>query len=458
MYNTFRFFSFIGLLSIIIFFFKNIMQIKQGGVGYEFLFLFVILGLFLFIFRVCLNGNVYICLSFLFLLLFFSYFLLKMEIDLHSINRIKSYTIGTTGGIYTAYLLGALSFLLIQSLLFDCNIKLSSLRISNYYIFFLICFYFFFVVQSLFVHLSELRSDIIIIQSSAALYQRPGDFICMSFVIISLLVLFVSYLNFSHAKTHNKMILIFIHIFYFFCIFPLFLLGQMIGSNKVLFFVFALSLINISFLCNLFFLKYEIRNSLFISEGKMLYNPKYFIKSVFGNLFKSSFLSFSLICLFLYFIISITKFDISSLRIMGFGYSYGDPFSSFTSRIVLFKNNFLVHFDYSPLLGNMRVDSLTTGTGSYVHSFLFSILTHLGIIGLILFIIPFSLSLTEILKSTYPLALIFPDNYHIFIRAYILIMLLLILSMANIAAFFSWMPFWFSLGIFSTPIYFDKNC
>lgn len=460
MNNTIRLNSFFMLLFVFAFFFKNIMHLRQGGVGYDFLFLFLALGIMLIFFNSYQRSFVFINLSLLFILLFFSYILLKLEIDISRINTLKSFTVGTNGGIVFAFLLGSLSFLAIQSLLFDCVFDHSALKISTYYVFILIIIYFLFSAKAFFFHLSELRTDVFLIQNAEGLYQRPGDFICMSFVIISLLIFLVFSLNFSHNKTQNKLILLTINILYFICIIFLMFLGQLIGSNKVLLFIVAVAFTTTSFLLYFVFIMQKMRKISNKSTCPMIIfcGAKEIFKFKFRHLMVFSLLASFIIFTLTYSLICITNFDVSSLRIMGYGYGYEGPFSSIISRLNLFKNNFLVHFDYNPLLGNMKVDKLTTGSGSYVHSFLFSILTHLGIIGFMFFLISFASSLIEISKENYPLAKIVPDHFHSFFRAYASVMLLLLLSMATIAAFFSWMPFWLTLGLFSTPIYFTKGC
>ena len=66
------------------------------------------------------------------------------------------------------------------------------------------------------------------------------------------------------------------------------------------------------------------------------------------------------------------------------GYGEGFSNSSILSRIELFKN-LLIHLDFAPFWGNMNVDDITTGPGSYIHSIPFYLLTHTGIIGFGLF-------------------------------------------------------------------------
>jgi hypothetical protein len=60
--------------------------------------------------------------------------------------------------------------------------------------------------------------------------------------------------------------------------------------------------------------------------------------------------------------------------------------SSVTSRLGILIENFGRHFSHAPLLGDMFVDSHTTGRGSYLHSLL-AILPHLGFVGFMLFVV-----------------------------------------------------------------------
>jgi hypothetical protein len=83
----------------------------------------------------------------------------------------------------------------------------------------------------------------------------------------------------------------------------------------------------------------------------------------------------------LFFLLAVTSVDITNTRLLGFG---SGEFSSLSSRYELLAN-FPAHFSVSPIFGDLKSAALTTGDGSYVHSFIISIMTHLGLAGFVLF-------------------------------------------------------------------------
>lgn len=72
----------------------------------------------------------------------------------------------------------------------------------------------------------------------------------------------------------------------------------------------------------------------------------------------------------------------SMFRMLGYG---SWAISSFTSRFELLRENFMPQFSYSPIWGNVSVDRLTTGEGTYVHSVFLYPLTHTGAVGFLIF-------------------------------------------------------------------------
>ena len=90
------------------------------------------------------------------------------------------------------------------------------------------------------------------------------------------------------------------------------------------------------------------------------------------------------------------------------------------SRVELLTN-FIIHFSNSPLFGNIIVDRLTTGEGTYIHSFMGTIFTHLGLLGASIFIIYLYLSIKELCRIE---ILSFEDNaikiYYILIFIFII--------------------------------------
>ena len=141
-----------------------------------------------------------------------------------------------------------------------------------------------------------------------------------------------------------------------------------------------------------------------------------------------------------------TNLSIEQFRI--FGFSQRSLIYPLLARIDLFEQNFLIQFAYSPVFGNLRVDDLTTGSGSFAHS-LISILSHLGIVGGTLFCLYIS-SLYRELKKAPPFSAWFYTDSDL--GVFRIILGLLILGYALVGTFFTWMPLWFSLGLLYPPM------
>ena len=244
--------------------------------------------------------------------------------------------------------------------------------------------------------LSNVRLDIFLILEIEEGYQRAGDFLIILFFITTVLVFFILE---KIKKISINIILFFLNLM------TLFLVGaiaQIIGSNKGL-------VVPILICACTFFI---------------------FFKDLKGGSRKLiKFLIFILLLLsIIYMFLSI---DISSLRILGYG---AGESSSIESRYEIFVRNFYIHFTHSPYIGDLNVDTLLTGQGTYVHSFLFFSLTHFGILGFIIIFIYIYKCYGSIVGENKNLKL----NKMIFL-------LILIFSILSTAVF--WPVIWFVIGV-----------
>ncbi|MBB6012235.1 hypothetical protein HNR59_001580 [Aquamicrobium lusatiense] len=105
--------------------------------------------------------------------------------------------------------------------------------------------------------------------------------------------------------------------------------------------------------------------------------------------------------------------------------------SSIQSRVEIWLDRGLEQLSVNPVFGDLAADVVTGSPGYYLHS-VFSVQTHLGIIGSLLFFPAFaglvwsvySLGVSRTLKSiTLPLLIV-----------------------AVLASFWTWMPLWFLIG------------
>ena len=136
--------------------------------------------------------------------------------------------------------------------------------------------------------------------------------------------------------------------------------------------------------------------------------------------------------------------DLTMTRLGGFG---SGEVSSVSSRLALL-DNFALQFSYSPLFGNMNVDCLTTGCGSYVHSLLATLLTHTGLLGFFLFAFYILIAYKERFKL-FTVA----NNQQIILISNIanltaIMMVTAILLIAIVATSMHWAVLWFALGLF----------
>lgn len=116
--------------------------------------------------------------------------------------------------------------------------------------------------------------------------------------------------------------------------------------------------------------------------------------------------------------------------------------SSVTSRVAIFEDIGRTHLGYAPLMGNLGVEHLFDRPGGYLHSIL-SVQSHLGIIGSILIF-----------------SFIFVKLYNLYVHSNnrtLKILVIPLIFMSFIGAFFTWTLLWFLIGIIYTDTNNDLN-
>ena len=91
--------SFFTLIVLDFYLKSNISGIDRGSLNLPFLGLFVVFGSVLFLWRASTGQSILIRRSTLFLLLFFTYFIFRIVVDIEEMERLKAYTFGSTGGV-----------------------------------------------------------------------------------------------------------------------------------------------------------------------------------------------------------------------------------------------------------------------------------------------------------------------------------------------------------------------
>ena len=99
---------------------------------------------------------------------------------------------------------------------------------------------------------------------------------------------------------------------------------------------------------------------------------------------------------------------------------------------------------YSYGIGDLLVDCKTSGCGTYVHSFLATLLTHLGIVGFMSFLTYVGYALWTSRKELFKSSGLLGSNVRML---YSCSVLAIIFFIAIIGVHFTWAVFWFSCGL-----------
>ncbi|PUE63752.1 hypothetical protein [Arcobacter caeni] len=432
----------VALTCIVFYFFSNIKNINEGSSGLLFLGAFLLLGSFFIIYELFSSKRMFFRKSFIFLIVFVSYFVYRIVVDMENFYFLKVFTIGTTGGIVLFYFLGAIvSFhlVIIKNAVLQ---KKDNLKIFNIF-FFLFSFFFLLIfLNSYYVLSASLSQNLFLITTLNGNYQRPGTFLTISFLMYSPLYILFLVLN-NKYKNEHKVLIVVMTIVYLISNIGSILLSQMIASNNATVTLMGMLFLTLVFIVYIHYFKID----------RFILNNKIILRNIVFN--KNALLlmiSIGIVVVLSIFTfigtISIFDMNLSRFRIFGFG---AQELSSVSSRIELWKN-FSTHFNYSPIFGNMAVDRLTTGDGTYVHSFVGSLLTHLGVVGFSLFFI----YLYFAIKEFFDIKQNFIENK--IIKLYLFCLFLGIFAIAIAGVHLSWIPLWFLLGlIFPTFILQDKK-
>lgn len=432
---------FIMISSLLLYLFTNIKLIGEGSPALAILGFSVLLGGFLIVLEIVSKQNIYIKKSFLFLILFFTYFI--VNITLNRPNDLKALLLATSGGIILFYILGSL---VSTNLLYIKEKILNSNQFLNIFNFFYIAFSFLFLVlflDTFMTLMANVRTDLFLIADLDGMYQRPGAFLVITFFIYSFMTAFFLFVN-KYAKKSKISVLMTFVLFGLYCLVTIggMLLSQMLGSNNTL-----VNLGGLLFATTIFYIFINFTKAENLLSQIKLNMKKIFLSKITSKLFGSIFVSLFVVLVLLIGLINYFDVNLNQFRIFGFG---SGEVSSVSSRLALW-DNFLIHFEYNPIFGNMAVDVLTTGEGTYTHSFIATLLTHLGIVGFILFFVYLFAAIKEKLNNQ--------KNIYInnLFALYSLIVFIGIFAIASFGTSITWIPLWFLLGLIFPPIVFKNR-
>ncbi len=427
----------------------------MGSLNLPYLGLFVVLGGVLFLWRASVWGGVrqsiLIRRSTLFLLLFFTYFIFRIVVDIDEIEKLKGNTFGTTGGIILFYIVGTLVAIVIG------QHEKNAYKVKNYYKYFSLFFIGYlmmscYLLLSIFFEMSSmLRMDIFLIElneEASGHYQRPGNFLIISYLI--LITLYAQFISLRQTRRSLSWIrLTSFAVFSLFIIYTLISLfvAQMFGSNIAAVLIAGLAIIVVTILILLW--SKSVRNYLTVV-------PITFKLLIFSKLSSRLIFFFVLGIAILIGLIFTTggylDIDLTTINLVDFG---SGTISSVSNRLDLLSN-FIIHFKYSPLFGNMNIDCLTTGCGSYVHSVFASLLTHTGLLGFLLFAFYLLLVIKEVFKVNASLQdkIFITSNIY---KLFTVLFFLAILALGVIGTFLTWSVLWFAFGLLLTAVQFKVS-
>lgn len=422
--------AYIGLYFFMLFMMENIEHMGSAR-GYANLILFMLIFSVLFF-----SGNLFkyfkkLNFSFVYLIVFITYFIFIFLFSSLDFASLKQATVGTTGGIIFALMCGIFCSLIIAKIYQLCLQDEFARGVSYVAYVLLLVSIIIYAVDIFIMYLQDIRGDVFLIQEQKGYYQRSAVFILMVYMILTAL----GAMHISLPKRLNRFMLLTLTSLLFILAMILVMLSQLLGSNSGMVTVFGFLLLFLIFISMIRLFGHKLNIMKSISLTNLILSSiglRYFF-------FLPTILF--LLLLTMLFFLNYLGIQQESLRIFGFG----STVSSIENRLVLFSN-FTTHFNYNPLFGNMIVETLTTGEGTYVHS-LFSLLSHVGIFGTTLFIL-FLYKLYYLLKASS----LFDNKMCLYTnRDYILYRMLaltIVVVFCTFSAFFTWMPLWFAFGLF----------
>lgn len=430
-----KFIKVIAIIEIILltlYLLKNIANVGSSGVALPLLGLFVLTSaIVIAIYYYLKKKRVKISYIHIMFSCFLLWVTIRATLDFNTNYELKQLTVGTTGGILLFYLIGVL-----------CGFYLSVYRKSQKNFLLLNVYLVFFLLYSIWLYkyfagrlLS--REDILYVEGVSGGYQRSGNFLTICYILVSSFFLVLS-LSFNKIKKANQVLWSLIYIA---GTFLLLICSQMIGSNSATANILAIFLITMTVV----FIASNKKNlSSYINNNLSLPVSKKSFKSIV----KYSITSIIILVFSLIYLIDYLNFDISRLRVTGFGAGNN---TSLTSRFEILTDTGFEQLTYAPMFGNLNVAYLTTGrAGKTLHNLFPNIIAELGLIGLIIFISLLYYSFKKLYKEAKVRTGTRLGFNQAIISTWAMFILIYLVIYANLSVGFSWIVIWFLLGFFST--------
>lgn len=420
------------LLAILIYLNANIVNV--GGMGTALPLLAAYIGLScLLIAMIWLQKTLYIRFHLLLFLLFIVWIAIRVVVDLGDVEYLKQITVATTGGMLLFYLLGAFLGVSYHSVFKQS----SSLLVEKY---FLIVFTLL-IVWMLYNFSQRLHPRLFYLQDVDGSYQRPGNFLSISFITISFIYLHLVLKRIGQA---SGAIPTYFWLGLYSATTLMALVGsQLFGSNNATGVMLGVYLITL--VMTLTVTKKHIWLN-YLKQKISLPLSRRLVK----QLVLMAILGLVLFVTLLVFVISVTEFDITSMRLLGFGSGSNN---SLLTRIEILAETGANQLNYAPFFGNINVAYLTTGNaGRTIHSFFPFVMANLGVVGLIVVLALFFNVIMQLYRESNKAIEKSLSSYQSnMIGLYSLFILLYVLFFANLATGVSWVVLWFTLGFISKP-------
>lgn len=419
---------------ISIYYFSLTVSVEENISNFNVILFAIFLGLVCVIMLLYKQYSIFIKKSSLLFLVFLSYVLLRITLDIGNFTYFKS--------IIVYYTLGVLLAVSLNYILLDSK-KYASMKIIYILLLFIISLSFsVLILLKLPEILSEMKTDVFLLKDRYFDYQTPGNALVFMFLIYIFVYNYLSIL--VDKKLSFSYIILLLLVIMNLCI-GMFI-SQVLGSNNALVCLAGL------FFTTIIFQSYnteKIKNKI---AKKSFFIKNIFKSTLFFLYLKVIIYSFFIFIFIMFLTLYIFDIDINKFRIFSFG---GGEVASIQSRLELLKN-FVIHLDYSPIFGNINVENLTTGVGTYTHSFIASLMTHTGILGFIIFFTWLIIAIKEKIKSKETIG----EKRYIenSLMIYSMTVFIGFFLIASVGVFFiRWIPIWFLFGFVFMPIVLKKK-
>ncbi|MBU6346150.1 MAG: hypothetical protein KGR70_12725 [Cyanobacteria bacterium REEB494] len=459
-----RFFNILTVYAYIISLFlhlNNVISIYEKGLGIpsmsaRFLFILFLFGVLLLL--PIVSQKIVVRRSLILLATFYIYWLSKLVLDMpRTVDNLILYTLTDQHGTLLYYLLGFMAAVSIRSLF--VNVCQS----TGAFNFFTLTFTLYLAICNLilFRHClllsGSLATGMLIISNYGnnglelvRQYQVVGDILLVNLLITSVFTVFLVQLTFLTREFLFQFWVLLLTICYSAIAIMTLYICLVTGANKSTVAVIVVSLLTLAtfFITQTSRVKELLQNRLSQLQLKNFFRP-----STLLPLVPRISLMLVILILIVLALIYYLDLDIEKTRVFNFG--RGGTNSSLEIRNQFLQDYFLLHWTYSPIFGNMYVDGLTSGHGTYVHSFAGYLLTHTGIVGFTVFWFYIFFATKELLHR--------PCIYEVrsqtavisnSLKMYLLALTLFFLLFASIATHIGWTVVWFVMGFTFSPISF----